>query len=261
MLKPPPSLIGMVHLLPLPGSPGACALDEVLSAAALDAELLLDAGFEGLVVENYGDTPFHKDRVPPITVAAMTRVAGAIRRMCGERLLAINVLRNDASAALAVARSVGASAIRVNVHSGVRITDQGLVEGRADETIRLRRAWGAAGVSIWADVAVKHSTHLGPDRPVGEEARELVERAHADVLVVSGPATGAAVDPVRLNAVVAAVKGTPVLVGSGATPASVAGLLRRVSGVIVGTALKHGGVTTRPVDPARARDFVAAAAG
>jgi uncharacterized protein len=251
----------MVHLLPLPGSPGARPLDEVLGAAALDAELLLTAGFEGLVVENYGDSPFHKDQVQPITVAAMTRVAGAIRRMCGDRLLAINVLRNDARAALAVAKSVGAAAIRVNVHSGVRITDQGLVEGRADRTVRLRRAWDAQDVAIWADVAVKHSTHLGPGRPVGEEARELVERAGADVVVVSGSSTGAAVDPVRLNAVVAAVKGTPVLVGSGATPATVAGLLRRVSGVIVGTALKQGGITTRPVDPARARDFVAAAAG
>ena len=251
----------MVHLLPLPGSPGARPLDEVLAAAALDAELLLDAGFMGLVVENFGDTPFHKDRVQPITVASMTRVAGAIRRLCGDRLLAINVLRNDARAALAVAKAVGATAIRVNVHSGARITDQGLIEGRADETVRLRRSWDAEDVAIWADVAVKHSTALGQDRPVGEEARELVERAGADVVVVSGAATGSAVDPVRLNAVVAAVKGTPVLVGSGATPATVAGLLRRVSGVIVGTALKQGSVTTAPVDPARARDFVAAAAG
>lgn len=251
----------MVHLLPLPGSPGARPLDEVLGAAALDAELLLDAGFEGLVVENFGDAPFHKDRVPPITIAGMTRVAGVIRRMCGDRLLAINVLRNDARAALAVAKAVGATAIRVNVHSGVRVTDQGLVEGRADETVRLRRAWDAQDVAIWADVAVKHSTPLGRDRPVGEEARELVGRAGADVVVVSGAATGAAVDPVRLNAVVSAVGGTPVLVGSGATPATVAGLLRRVSGVIVGTALKRGGVTTGPVDPARARDFVAAASG
>jgi uncharacterized protein len=248
----------MVHLRPLPGSPGARPLEEVLSAAALDAECLLDAGFGGIMVENFGDVPFHKDRVEPITVAAMTRIAGALRRLCGDKPMGINVLRNDARAALAVAAAVGAASIRVNVHTGSRLTDQGLVEGRADETLRLRRAWGAQDVSVWADVAVKHSTALGTDRPIGEEAKDLVLRGCADAVVVSGSATGSAVDPVRLNAVTAAVD-VPVLVGSGVNEATVTGLLRRVHGVIVGTAIKHGQVTTAPVDPARARAFVAAA--
>jgi hypothetical protein len=41
----------------------------------------------------------------------------------------------------------------------------------------------------------------------------------------------------------------------------VAEVLRRADGAIVGTALKHGGVTTNAVDPARARAQVAAARG
>ena len=84
--------------------------------------------------------------------------------------IGINVLRNDARAALAIAAVVGAACIRVNVHTGARVTDQGLVEGRAAETLRLRRALGAESVAIWADVNVKHSAPLGPRDPAREKA-------------------------------------------------------------------------------------------
>lgn len=259
MRTPPPRLIGMVHLLPLPGSPGARPLAEVRVAALADAEALLDAGFGGLVVENYGDVPFYGDRVPPITVAAMTLVATELRALCGQRPLAVNVLRNDARAALAVAAAAGCAAIRVNVHAGARLTDQGLLQGRAERTLRLRREWGADGVAIWADAAVKHSSPVGPERPIEQDALDLVHRACADAVIVSGAATGAPVDPERLDAVRAVLGGVPVIVGSGVDAGSVAGLLGRACGVIVGTATKAGGRTSNPVDPARARAIVEAA--
>jgi len=252
----------MVHLLPLPGSPGACPLDEVLARALSDAEVLLDAGFDGLVVENFGDTPFHKDRVEPVTVAAMTRVAAALRKLGGrETGLCINVLRNDARAALAVASAVSAQAIRVNVHCGARLTDQGVIEGRAAETLRLRDAWSATDVAIWADLAVKHSTALGsPPRPFAEEAAELAGRAGADALIVTGAATGASASLERVAEAASAAPGLPVLVGSGVGVADVASVLTVAHGAIVGTAVKLGGVSTAEVDPARARALVAAAA-
>ncbi len=242
----------MVHLLPLPGSPGARPLSEVSERALRDADVLLAAGFDGLMIENFGDVPFHKDRTEPVTIAAMTRVAAALRQRCGERVeLAINVLRNDARGALAVAAAVEASAIRVNVHVGARLCDQGIIEGRADETLRLRRSWGAEQVAIWADVAVKHSTPLGPEPDLGDETRDLVRRGRADVVIVSGVATGASVDPARLARVVAAA-GVPVLVGSGVTVDSVASLLQHAHGVIVGTSIKHEADVGAPVDPQRA---------
>ncbi len=249
----------MVHLAALPGSPAPGPLAAVIDAARRDAAALAEAGFGGLIVENFGDAPFRKDRVSAVTVASLTRVVSEVRAEVGDALLVgVNVLRNDARSALAVAAAAGAGAIRVNVHSGARVTDQGLIEGRADDTLRTRAAWRASDVAIWADVAVKHSAPLGQPRPVGEEALELVERAGADAVIVSGAATGVAVDAPRLAEVAAAVD-APVLVGSGATPETVGYLLSVAHGVIVGTALKRGGVTTAPVDPARAAALVAAA--
>ncbi len=232
---------------------------EVLSAALRDAERLVEAGFDGLVVENFGDAPFFKDSVPAITVAAMARVASEIRRVAGLPLC-VNVLRNDALSAMSVAVASGAQAIRVNIHTGARLTDQGIVEGRAADTLRLRHALGAQEVQVWADVSVKHSTALGnPPRTLAEEVPDLVKRGKAQGLVVSGVATGSPVEVERVRQVAELGSGCPVLIGSGVDEGNARELLRFASGLIVGTSVKEQGVTTAPVDLARARGLVLAA--
>ncbi len=251
-------LLGMVHLRPLPGSPGwGGSMDEVIEAAARDSRALVDAGFDGVIAENYGDAPFEPGAVAPAAVAGLAVCAREVRRVIGpEPLLGVNALRSDASAALAAAVAADADLIRVNVHTGAAWTDQGLIEGKAHLTLRQRRALGAP-VAILADVLVKHAQPVAPAAPASV-ARETVERGGADGLVVTGPATGAAVDVDRLRAVVEAVPGTPVLAGSGVTPATLPGLRDLAAGAIVGTWLKDGGRTEGPVNPDRAARLVAA---
>ena len=152
----PKPLVGMVHLSALPGSPRwGGSMDAVLERALADAAALEAAGFHGLMVENYADVPFYPDTVPPETVAAM---AVTVREVARNTRLAVgvNLLRNDACGALAVAHAAGARFIRVNVHTGVMAADQGLLAGRAHETLRLRRRLDAP-VAVFADVWVKHA--------------------------------------------------------------------------------------------------------
>jgi membrane complex biogenesis BtpA family protein len=258
-------LLGMVHLRPLPGSPGNRGepLESIIEKARRDASALIEGGLDGCIIENFGDVPFWKDRVPAHVVAAMTRIAcevAAAFRDGSRPLLGVNVLRNDALAALAVAHAADLDLIRVNVHAGAMVTDQGIVEGRAAETLRERILLGAS-VAIAADVLVKHASPLGggPLADPAACARDLAERALADALIVSGPATGAPVDAGRLRAVRGAVPDLPLLVGSGVTEATVAGLLSVADGAIVGTSIKVDGDVRAPVDPARVRTFVEAA--
>ncbi len=249
-------LIGMVHLGPLPGSPRFGGnLDAVLEAARRDARTLAETGFDAVLVENFGDAPFEVE-VQPITVSAMTRAVEAVRSAI-DIPVGVNVLRNDAIAALSIAATTGATFIRVNVLSGVMFTDQGIVEGRAAHLARLRRLLGA-DVAVFADVHVKHAV---PPSGYSLEAaaRDLAERAGADALIASGAATGSAIDMAELRQVRQAVPDVPLYVGSGATTANVAALLTVADGVIVGTAVKRGGVTTAPVDPGRSAAFVEAA--
>ncbi len=249
-----PRLVGVLHLPPLPGSPRAReAATTIARAAAQEARTLAAAGFEAVVVENFGDAPFYKEQVPAVTIAAMTACALAVREACPQLPLGVNVLRNDGAAALAIAAVVGAMCVRVNVLSGARVTDQGVIEGRAAELMRLRRELGAA-VEVWADVAVKHSAPLA-GREVGEETKDLVLRAHADAVLVTGSGTGEAVDPGRLRSVRAAAGGAPVLVASGATLAALPELAGLCDGVIVGSALRADGRAGGPVDEGAARRF------
>src|SRR5690606_23025241 len=148
-------LLGVIHLAPLPGSPRASAdLAEVAAQAARDARTLAEAGYDGMIVENFGDAPFARGSVAPVTVAAMTRCALAAREAAPALALGVNVLRNDAEAALAVAAAADASMVRINVHTGARLTDQGIVTGEAYTTLRARRALGLSDLRLLCDVAV-----------------------------------------------------------------------------------------------------------
>jgi membrane complex biogenesis BtpA family protein len=252
-------LVGMVHLPALPGAPtfdgDRAAIRE---AARADARALLDAGFDALLVENYGDAPYYPENVPKHVVAEMTAV---VESLDVDAPVGVNVLRNDAAAALSVAAATGGAFVRVNVHAGVRETDQGWIEGRAHETIRLRERIDA-DVAVFADVAVKHSA--GPtDRDLGTLAAETLDRGLADGLIVSGPATGESTAPEELRRVLDARDDirpdAPVFVGSGVTADNAANLLSLADGAIVGTAVKAGGETTNRVDQERAERVVEAA--
>jgi len=250
-------VIGVVHLKPLPGSPGYGGdMDAVLEAATADATAYLAGGADALIVENFGDTPFFGGPVPPETIAAMTAAALAVRKRA-ELPLGINVLRNDARAALGIAAAVGARFVRVNVHAGAMATDQGVLEGRAAATMRVRAAL-AHEIDVLADVHVKHARPL-TDESLEDAACNLHHRAHADGVIVSGSATGAATSLEDLRRVRSVLPDAKLFAGSGVTLQVVADVLRIANGVIVGTALKHDGDIGAPVDQERVREFVDAA--
>lgn len=263
-------VIGVVHLMPLPGAPRwGGDFGAVLDRARADLLALTGVpagpGVDAAIVENFGDAPFRAGAVEPETVAAMARILAELRPLTALPL-GVNVLRNDAAAALALATvCAGPGAfIRVNIHSGALVTDQGVIAGRADHTLRRRRELGAEGVvAILADLLVKHATPLGPptSTTIEDAARDAVERGLADGLIVTGTGTGRAADLDDARRVRAVLPDVPLLVGSGVGLDTLRETLAVADGVIVGTALKVGGATAAPVDPERVRRFVATAKG
>ncbi|MFH1842255.1 MAG: BtpA/SgcQ family protein [bacterium] len=248
----------MVHLRPLPGAPGwASDLHAVEAAALADATALAAGGVGAIMVENFHDVPFFPDTVPPVTIAAMTLLVGRIRDRFPQLPLGINVLRNDAVAALSIAAVTGADFIRVNVHAGSVVTDQRLLHGQAESTLRRRNELGC-DVGILADLRVKHARPLA-ERALGAEAADLRERALADGLICSGTATGATARPEELREVRETLPDCPLLVGSGMTAANVADFAPWADGFIVGTSLKDpAGGPLSAINPERVAAFVAA---
>ena len=249
-------LIGVVHLLPLPGAPRPSpGLNAVADRAIGDARALIDGGVDGLIVENLGDAPFARGAVDAATIASMTRIATAIAAIVPDGVrLGINVLRNDPIAALSIAAATagvgsGGRFVRINVHVGAMVTDQGLIEGDARATLIERNRLGAGAVGILADVLVKHAVPLGP-WALADAARDTAGRGGADGLIVTGSGTGRPTDPEDVRTVAAAAQGVPVWVGSGIVPETIE-RYDAMDGAIVGTWLHRDGKLDEPLDPRR----------
>jgi membrane complex biogenesis BtpA family protein len=250
-------IIGMLHLPPLPGSPGfapGTPTGQIRDAVLRDADALAGGGVHGLMLENFGDVPFYPGRVPAHTVAAMTALAADVRQRFGELPLGINVLRNDGQSALAIAAAVGAHFIRVNILCGARVADQGLLQGIAHDLLRDRAMLRAQHVKIFADVDVKHSAPLAAPTPTSleSEVEDTFVRGLADVLIVSGSGTGKATDPAHVQRVKrAAGPASHVFIGSGIDEHTLPLHLPHADGFIVGSAFKQDNNTANPIDPRR----------
>jgi len=247
-------VIGMVHLLPLPGSPQYNnSLSEIMERALTDARTLDQGGVDGLMIENYGDAPFHPTHVGPETIASITWIAREIQREI-KKPLGINVLRNDSRAALAIASILGCDFIRVNVHIGAAVTDQGVVSGRAFETLRYRAVLGSQ-VKIFADIFVKHGTVLG-NQDIGQATLDTIFRGLADAAIVTGKTTGEPIDLNEIKTVKAAIQAFPVLAGSGVNIENMNKMLEVADGVVVGTGIKKEGKIENSVDLSRVKKIV-----
>jgi uncharacterized protein len=241
--------IGVVHLPPLPGSPRWQGnLEAIIDHALVDARAYEQGGADAVIVENFGDAPFTKASLAPETLTAMT-AAGRALRAAVKLPVGFNCLRNDAHAALALCAACGGSFIRVNVHTGAMLTDQGLIEGDAYHTVRYRQSLCPA-TSIFADVHVKHAVPLG-NVSIEDSARDTIERGLADALIVSGTGTGVAAEMADVERVRKACPDARILMGSGIALDNVSQFLRYADGVIVGTSLKVDGQLANPVDPRR----------
>jgi len=242
-------LIGVAHLAPLPGSPRwGGNLAAVIKGAVADAKAYERGGADAVFIENFGDVPFTKSAVGPETIAAMAAVGCAVREAVALPI-GFNVLRNDARAALALCAACDGAFIRVNVHSGAMLTDQGLIEGDAFATVRYRLAVCPAA-QIFADVHVKHAVPLG-DWTLEDSAHDTLDRGLADALIISGVGTGQAADPQDVQCVHAACPSARILLGSGVTLENIGQFLPFADGFIVGSSLKLDGKLANPVDPDR----------
>ncbi len=257
IFKTPNPIIGVVHLLPLPTSPRwGGSLKAVIDRAEQEATALASGGVDGLIVENFFDAPFTKNHVDPAVVSAMTLIVGRLMNLV-TLPVGINVLRNDAQSAMAIATCVRAQFIRVNVLTGVMATDQGVIEGQAHQLLRYRRELGS-DVKILADVLVTHARPLGAPN-LTTAVQETIERGLADGVILSGWATGSPPTLEDLELASAAADGTPVFIGSGANWENISTLMQAADGVIVSSSLKRRGRIEQPIDPIRVSQFVEAA--
>ena len=242
-------IIAMLHARALPGRPRhdpAQNLEPILDALARDLDALQTAGVDGLLFCNEADLPYRL-RTGPETAAAMAALVGELSQEIHVPF-GIDIVW-DPVASLAVARATGACFVR-EVFTGVYESDLGLM--RPDIN-----AIAAEDVAVFANITPEFASPLG-HRATRERARSAAFLG-VDALLITGPITGLPTSLEELQTVKAAVPGTPVLASTGVTVGTIKRTLETADGAIVGTHLKHDGVTWNPVDPVRAAAFMAAA--
>lgn len=246
-------LIACIHLMPLPGSPLYNGnMTTIYDHALHEVEIYLRNKIDGIIIENFRDKPFYPGRIPAETIAALTAVGREIVKRVSIPV-GINALRNDAVSALAIATAIEAQFIRVNVHMNAVVSEQGIIEGKSHETLRLRSQL-RSNVLIFADVGVKHAMPL-VSRGLAIEAHDLCERGLADALIVSGALTGSETNPTDLDIVKKATP-LPVLIGSGVTPDNISKVYQQADGFIVGSYFKVDGVGNNLLDENRIKRLV-----
>ena len=255
----PRSLVGMVHLSALPGTPAdQGSVPEMVSRAIAETRTLASAGFDAILVENMHDVPYLRRRVGSEIVAAMTVAVGAVVEAAGELPVGVQVLAGANREAVSIAHATGARFIRAEGFAYAAVADEGLLEeADAGPLLRHRKAIAADDVAIWTDVRKKHSAHAITGDLVLADMVAGHEFMGADAVIVTGSHTGRSVSVHDLEAARHAGS-LPVAVGSGATAETLPGLLEHADAVIVGSAIKKDGHWANDLDDDRIRSFVKA---
>ena len=232
-------IIGMVHSLPLPGSPGfkRHSLSEVYDYAVEEAMRLVSGGVDGLMIENAGDIPFVMQKyLGPETAACIAIIGERIRRETNLPI-GVNIVANAAMHSLASVKAFGGQFVRVNQWANAYVANEGIVEGPAGMAMRYRAMLEAEDIHVFADVHVKHGSHaIVADRPIHEHAKDS-EFFQASALIATGMRTG---DPTRTEEVNSIREGStlPILVGSGINAKNCRELLEAADGAILGVSVK-----------------------
>ena len=252
----PKPVIGMVHLWPLPGAPGytGYGMQTIIDHALRDAEVLVQGGVDGLIVENMWDLPYYVGaEVKPEAMTAQAVVAAEVVKSF-PLPVGINVIHNGGIVCLAIAVAARARFIRVCILTGSRLWDTGeLDHGCAADLVRKRKELHAEEIHIFADVDKKHSVSF-PGLDLATHI-EWTEFYGADALIVTGRMTGSAPDAEKVREA-RSLATRPILVGSGSNRENIGPFLQYADGVIVGSSLKKDGVMQNPVDLQRVREFM-----
>lgn len=254
------SLIAMIHVAALPGTPGASqAVSKICRQALREAEILVQAGVDVLLFENMHDRPYMAGSVGPEITAAMTAVGSALRAAYPKMPIGVQVLAGANTEALAVACAADLDFVRVEGFTFAHIADEGWIHASASDLLRKRSSWDAAHIKVFADVKKKHASHAVTSDLSVEELASASEFFLCDGVVLTGPSTGRAADISELQRI--RTKTTlPVLIGSGITPES-ADFIKNADGLIVGSYLKKGGNWQNGPDKRRVEKLVKAVRG
>jgi membrane complex biogenesis BtpA family protein len=249
------SVIGMIHVQALPGTPKyQNNTNQIIDKALQEAQLYKQCGIDALMIENMHDVPYQKNNVGHEISSLMSIIAYLIKQET-KIPFGVQILAGANKAALAVAKNSGADFIRAEGFVFGHLADEGYIDSNAAELLRYRKNINADNIAVFTDIKKKHSSHaLTSDLDIAEMAH-AAEFFLSDGVIITGMHTG---DTANIDEILQ-VKNTsdlPILVGSGVNIHNVQNYLKIADALIVGSYFKKDGYWENDLDSNRIKSFM-----
>jgi len=248
-------VIGMIHLQPLPGTPkNKVSPKEIIAKALEEAQIFIDHGIDGLMIENMHDVPYLKKELGPEVISLMSIIGYEIKHRsqlpCG-----IQILSSANQAALASAHAANMDFIRAEGFVYGHLADEGYIESCAGDLLRYRKQIGAENICILTDIKKKHSSHAITSDISLEETAKISEFFLSDGIIVTGPHTGVAANKDEIVSV-RKITELPIIAGSGVTISNMDHFYPVCDALLVGSYFKKDGHWANDVDAKRVESFM-----
>lgn len=240
IFKTEKTVIGMIHVAALPGTPKFGGnVKEIINKALAEAEIYKNAGIDGIAIENMHDVPYLKKEVGHEISSLLSIIGYEIKNRTGLPC-GIQILAAANKAALAAAKSAGLDFIRAEGFVFGHLADEGYIDSCAGELLRYRKAIDAEEIAILTDIKKKHSSHaISADIDILETAKAAAFFL-SDGLIVTGKSTGEVADLEELS-ILNNHLNIPVIIGSGITLENVETYLPVCDAMIIGSYFKEKG--------------------
>jgi len=235
------AVLGLVHLLPLPGTPyhKEGNFDLALEKALIDVKALQNGGADGCLVQTVDGIYPPGDEVDPARLAALAAIVYEVSKIKQDDFqVGVQIMINGLHGALAIAKVFDGSYLRCAAFVGKMISGSGTVEANPYEFQKYRRYLNALDIKIIAEVDGMHF-HWVNNEKTTKEVAQLAKYSGAHAVEV------AAADEKENQLKVLAVKEInpeiPVVLGGYTNHENASRRLANADGAFVGTCLEKEG--------------------
>lgn len=231
-------VIGMVHLLPLPGNASYRGDNAEIERRALeDAQVLIDNNVDALMVENFYDWPQYSTEISFPAYSLMLKIATEIRNMT-DLPFGVNIEMNAWEQEWTMAYAIGADFVRIEAFCDNRAGSFGMIEACSTGLMDLQKRLPSKTM-VWADVHTAE-TYGFPNVPINNCAQNCINH-DASAIIVTENDDNQKITPDDVKSMKAVIGDFPVIVGAGVKPNNVIEYFKAgADAVIVGRGFKTG---------------------
>ena len=227
-------IFGLVHLLPLPGTPfyKDDSLGQIIEKAVRDALALSRGGAHGCLIQTVDGVYTNTDDTDPARIAAMTLIVDAVKQVVpADFLIGVQMMWNCITPSLAVAKICGVDFIRCSVLVGASDSPYGPVTGQPFLVQEYRKKLNASDISLIAEIKGYHF------KGEGETVEEVCSRAYFATYAGADAVEIVDADEEKNGLMAKAIRdmGIPVVLGGGTNSENVQRRMEFANAAFVGS--------------------------